>query len=107
MRVCVLASGSSGNATLIVAGGARVLIDCGLSARETIRRIQSVGENPARLDAIVITHEHGDHARGLVSLSKALNTRVYISNGALGACNLGEKEKLIRRGEPISSSQDF
>src|SRR5215475_6909697 len=51
MRVCVLASGSSGNATLIVAGGARVLIDCGLSARETIRRILAVGEDPARLEA--------------------------------------------------------
>jgi phosphoribosyl 1,2-cyclic phosphodiesterase len=107
MRVCVLASGSSGNATLIVAGSARVLIDCGLSARETIRRIQAVGEDPARLDAVVVTHEHGDHARGLVSLSKTLNTRVYISTAALEACKLGEKEKFIRRGEAISSSQDF
>src|SRR5215510_3002248 len=107
MRVCILASGSSGNATLIVAGGARVLIDCGLSARETIRRIQAVGEDPGRLDAIVVTHEHSDHARGLVSLSKALNTRVYISTAALDACNLGEKEKFIRRGVAISSSQDF
>src|SRR5215510_89093 len=52
MRVCILASGSSGNATLIVAGGARVLVDCGLSARETIRRIQAVGEDPARGEAI-------------------------------------------------------
>ncbi len=107
MRVCVLASGSSGNATLIVAGGVRVLIDCGLSARETIKRIEAVGEDPARLDAIVVTHEHGDHARGLVSLSKMLNTWVFISTGALEACKLGEKEKFIRRGEVISSSQDF
>jgi phosphoribosyl 1,2-cyclic phosphodiesterase len=107
MRVCILASGSSGNATLIVAGDVRVLIDCGLSARETIRRIQAVGEDPARLDAIVITHEHGDHARGLAALSKILNTRVYISDAALEACKLGEKEKFIRRGVAISSSQDF
>src|SRR5215813_6119574 len=108
MRICVLASGSSGNATLVVAGDVRVLIDCGLSARETIRRIQAVGEDPARLDAIVVTHEHGDHARGLVSLSKTLlNTRVYISTAALDACKLGEKAKFIRRGEALSSSQDF
>ncbi|HKQ72675.1 MAG TPA: MBL fold metallo-hydrolase [Blastocatellia bacterium] len=107
MRVCVLASGSSGNATLIVAGGARVLIDCGLSARETIRRIHAVGEDPARLDAIVVTHEHGDHARGLAALSKALNARVYITTATLEACKLGEKEKFIHRGEAISSSQDF
>ncbi|HEY7183906.1 MAG TPA: MBL fold metallo-hydrolase [Blastocatellia bacterium] len=107
MRVCILASGSSGNATLIVAGGARVLVDCGLSARETIRRVQAVGEDPARLDAIVITHEHSDHMRGLLALSKTLDTRVYISDAALEACNLGEKEKFIRRGAAISSSQDF
>ncbi len=107
MRICLLASGSSGNATLIVAGGARVLIDCGLSARETIRRIHAVGEDPARLDAIVVTHEHGDHARGLVSLSKTLNTRVYISTASLDALNLGEKSKFLRRGEAISSTQDF
>ena len=107
MRICVLASGSSGNATLVVAGGDRVLIDCGLSARETIRRIQAVGEDPSRVNAIVVTHEHGDHARGLVALSKILNTRVYISTAALEACNLGEKGNFIRRGEAISSSQDF
>src|SRR5262245_66075839 len=92
MRVCLLASGSSGNATLIVAGGSRVLVDCGLSARETIKRIQEVGEDPARLDAVVVTHEHSDHMRGLVALSKALNTRVYISDAALEACNLRSEE---------------
>lgn len=107
MRICILASGSSGNATLIVAGETRVLIDCGLSARETMRRINVVGEDATRLDAVVITHEHGDHARGLVSLSKALNVPVYISTAALAACKLGEKERFIRRGEEICSSQGF
>jgi phosphoribosyl 1,2-cyclic phosphodiesterase len=107
MRICILASGSSGNATLIVAGQTRVLIDCGLSARETIRRIHAVGEDASRLDAVVVTHEHGDHARGLVSLSKELKVPVYISTAALEACNLGEKVKIIRRAEAISSSQDF
>lgn len=107
MRVCVLGSGSSGNATLLVAGETRVLIDCGLSARETINRIQAVGEDPFRLDAIVITHEHGDHARGLAMLSKKLGTPVYISTAALDACNLGERTKTIRRAEAITSSQDF
>lgn len=107
MRVCVLGSGSAGNATLLVAGETRVLIDCGLSARETIRRIQSVGEDPHRLSAIVITHEHGDHARGLGMLSKQLGVPVYISSQTLDACNLGDKIKHVRRGEAISSSQDF
>jgi len=107
MRICILGSGSSGNATLVVAGETRVLIDCGLSARETLKRLQVVGEDPGRLDAIVVTHEHGDHARGLAALSKMLRVPIYISSAALDACNLGEKVKEIRRGEEISSSEDF
>ncbi|MFN0109217.1 MAG: MBL fold metallo-hydrolase [Blastocatellia bacterium] len=107
MRVCVLGSGSSGNATLVVAGETRVLIDCGLSARETVRRIQSVGEDPTRLDAIVVTHEHGDHARGLGVLSKQLSVPVYVSTETLAACNLGDKAQHVRRGEAIIASQDF
>ena len=107
MRICILGSGSSGNATLVVAGGTRVLIDCGLSARQTISRIQSVGEDPSKLDAIVVTHEHSDHAGGLVALSKALQVPVYISTDALEACKLGEKLRFIKRGEAITSSEDF
>lgn len=107
MRVCVLGSGSSGNSTLVVAGETRVLIDCGLSARETIRRIQSVGEDPTQIDAIVITHEHGDHARGLAMLSKTLKVPVHISPATFEACNLGEKSKTVCRGEEVSHSQDF
>jgi phosphoribosyl 1,2-cyclic phosphodiesterase len=107
MRICILGSGSSGNATLVVSGETRVLIDCGLSARQTITRIQAVGEDPYKLDAVVVTHEHGDHAGGLVALSKALDAPVYISTAALEACKLGEKIRFIRRGDPIVSSQDF
>lgn len=107
MRICVLGSGSSGNVTLVVAGETRVLIDCGLSARETIRRIQAVGEDPSQIDAIVVTHEHGDHARGLAMLSKTLKVPVYVSSATFEACNLGEKSKTIQRGEAITPSQDF
>lgn len=107
MRICILGSGSSGNATLIVAGETRVLIDCGMSGRELVRRIQEVGEDPTKLTAIVITHEHGDHARGLSVISKSLGVPVYISSAALEGCNLGEKVKQVKRGEAICSSQDF
>jgi phosphoribosyl 1,2-cyclic phosphodiesterase len=107
MRICILGSGSSGNATLVVAGETRVLIDCGLSARETIKRIQAVGEDPMRLDAVVVTHEHSDHARGFPVLSKSLNVPVFISTAALDACGLGVKSGDVRRGEAIRSSQEF
>lgn len=107
MRICILSSGSSGNVTLLVAGETRVLIDCGLSGRETIRRLQSIGEDPAKLDGIVITHEHGDHARGLSALCKTLNVPIYVSDATLDACKLGEKQQLVRRGESICATQDF
>ncbi len=57
----------------------RLLIDAGLSVRETSRRLALIGEDAARLDAIVITHEHCDHVCGLARLAKKLNIPVYIS----------------------------
>lgn len=107
MRICMLSSGSSGNVTLLVAGETRVLIDCGLSGRETIRRMQVMGEDPTKLDGIVITHEHGDHARGLSALCKSLNVPVYVTDATLDACELGDKAHYVQRGECISSTQDF
>lgn len=66
----MLGSGSSGNATLIEAGGARLLIDAGLAARELAERLDSAGVDPASLDAVLISHEHGDHARGAASFAR-------------------------------------
>ena len=65
MKFTVLGSGSTGNAVLICTEKTKVLIDCGLSAKETLRRLAHVGVDCADLDAIVITHEHSDHACGL------------------------------------------
>lgn len=107
MRICTLGSGSAGNATLVVAGETRVLIDCGLSGRETIKRLQAIGEDPARLDGVVLTHEHGDHARGLAMLAKTLDITVHASPATLAACRLGEKMELIRRGEEVVAGQSF
>jgi phosphoribosyl 1,2-cyclic phosphodiesterase len=119
MRITVLGSGSTGNAVLICAGETRVLVDCGLSARETARRMALVGEDLARLDGVIITHEHGDHANGLRVLLKALDCPVYIS-GATREAYIREREHgasseeprrradaLRDRAEEISSSQDF
>jgi phosphoribosyl 1,2-cyclic phosphodiesterase len=107
MRICILSSGSSGNVTLLVAGETRVLVDCGLSARETVRRLQAVGEDPTKLDGIVISHEHGDHARGLAILAKTLNVPIYISDATLDACKLGDKAQYVTRGASITATQDF
>jgi len=79
MKISVLGSGSTGNAVLLVANGTRVLVDAGLSAREIVRRMALLGETPASLDGILLTHEHGDHAGGLRVLIKELECPVYIS----------------------------
>src|SRR6185295_16323314 len=85
MKLTVLGSGSTGNSVLIVANGTRVLVDAGLSARETARRLAAVGEDITRLDAILITHEQGDHAGGLRVLLKLVDCPVYISQQTLAA----------------------
>lgn len=79
MKFTVLGSGSTGNSVLICTEKTRVLVDAGLSAKETLRRLAEVGEDFSKLDAILITHEHGDHAGGLRVLMSSVNCPVYIS----------------------------
>jgi phosphoribosyl 1,2-cyclic phosphodiesterase len=75
----VLASGSKGNATVIAAGSTRILVDAGLSCRELMRRMAAVGEEPAALSAILITHEHLDHVAGLAVLARKLKIPVFFT----------------------------
>jgi phosphoribosyl 1,2-cyclic phosphodiesterase len=75
----VLASGSRGNATVISAGSTSVLVDAGLSCREILRRMALAGEDPAELDAILITHEHVDHVAGLAVLARRLRIPVFFT----------------------------
>lgn len=118
MRLTVLGSGSTGNAVLICAGETRVLVDAGMSAKEIARRLALVGEDVARLDAVLLTHEHGDHAGGLRVLLRSLSCPVYLSGETLEAYirerrNLSSDEPR-KRAEAlrnhvveISSSHDF
>jgi phosphoribosyl 1,2-cyclic phosphodiesterase len=75
----ILASGSKGNATIVAAGKTSVLIDAGLSCRELLKRMAAAGEDPASLDAILITHEHVDHVSGLAVLARRLGIPVYFT----------------------------
>ncbi len=78
MRVCLLASGSRGNSTLIEVDGCRVLIDAGLSGIETVRRLATVGLTGDDLDAILVTHEHHDHVGGIGPLARRHCLPVYV-----------------------------
>ena len=70
MRVAVLASGSSGNATVVEAGGVRVLVDCGISLRQLGLRLAAAGLGVADLQAVLVTHEHdiAAHAQRTIHL---------------------------------------
>ncbi len=70
LRLRVLGSGSDGNATLVEGGGARILLDAGLGPRQLAERLLSAGVDPASLDAVLLSHEHGDHARGAFAFSR-------------------------------------
>lgn len=79
MRITVLASSSSGNATVIAAGGTALLVDAGISALRIRRGLEGCGLSPAALQGILITHEHSDHIKGLGVLCKKCTAPVYCS----------------------------
>ncbi len=81
VRFTVLASGSKGNCTVVAGGNTRILVDAGLSCRELFRRMRLVDEDPATLDAIIITHEHSDHVAGLAVTARKLGIPVYFTEG--------------------------
>lgn len=118
MKITVLGSGSTGNAVLIRTEKTRVLVDAGLSAKQVLERVAAVGEDCARLDAILITHEHSDHAGGLRVLLKSVNCRVFVSEateeayystkkGIQNSESFKRRTVLKNRIEKIESSKEF
>lgn len=83
MRVCVLGSSSSGNSTFVGSARTGVLIDAGLSARETLRRLAQIGVAPAEVHAICLTHEHSDHTAGVAVLHKNHGYRLFANSGTI------------------------
>ena len=79
LRCTILASGSKGNCTVISTERTRVLVDAGLSCREIVKRMRFAGENPDKIDGIIITHEHQDHIQGVSVLARRLKVPVYFT----------------------------
>jgi phosphoribosyl 1,2-cyclic phosphodiesterase len=79
VRFTVLASGSKGNSTVVTGGHTRILVDAGLSCRELFKRMIAAGEDPASLDAVIVTHEHQDHINGLAVTARKLGIPVYFT----------------------------
>jgi phosphoribosyl 1,2-cyclic phosphodiesterase len=86
MRVTVLGSGSRGNAVLVEAGDARLLVDAGFSGRDLARRLLAVDVDPDSLSALLITHDHGDHTRGMGVFARRHGTPLHLTPATRRAC---------------------
>ncbi len=85
VEIRVLGSGSRGNATLFRVNGGGILVDAGLSARQVLRRLAAVGQDPRGVEAIVLTHEHRDHVGGVRVLARRLGIPVLGNARTLAA----------------------
>ncbi len=83
LQICVLASGSGGNCTYVASPRTAVLVDAGLSARDTMRRLTTAGVAADTLRGILITHEHGDHTAGVPVLTRRYGLPLYANSGTI------------------------
>lgn len=94
MRLCSIASGSSGNCIYVGTDTTHVLVDVGISRKRTEEGLKSLGICPGELDAIFVTHEHSDHISGLGVFSRKYNVPIYATTRTVdaikGARSLGE-----------------
>jgi phosphoribosyl 1,2-cyclic phosphodiesterase len=106
VRVTVLGSGSAGNATLIESDDARILVDAGFSGRDLERRLCSLGVDPKDVNGIVVTHDHGDHTRGMGVLARRFQIPLYLTDRTRAACAAllsgGEDVRPYRSSEPFA-----
>jgi len=85
MRFASLGSGSSGNALLVQAGHTLILLDCGFGLADASARLARLGLEPGDIDAIIVTHEHEDHAGGVARLARRHELPVYLTYGTMAA----------------------
>lgn len=100
--IASLNSGSNGNCYYVGNDTEAILVDAGISCRETEKRMLRLGLNMQKVKAIFISHEHTDHIKGLCTLSAKFNLPVYITSGTLKGCKFNLREDLVR---PLISHQ--
>ena len=88
MKICSIASGSSGNSTYIETNESKILIDAGISAKRIIGNLSNVGVNVNEIDAIFVSHEHIDHIRGVKVLEKKYGISVFMNKKTHNASKL-------------------
>lgn len=105
MKVAVLGSGSRGNSVLVEAGETRVLVDAGFSGVQLARRLEALEVEPESIDALVVTHDHHDHASGIGVAARRWRWPLYMSRSTASTCRTllsGEEEvRALKRGTPL------
>lgn len=96
IRFASLGSGSRGNAALVAVNGSLIMIDCGFSAAEAVRRMARLDVAPEDVDAILVTHEHTDHVAGVAKFARRHGTAVYMTHGTARACKDTQVPELHR-----------
>lgn len=94
MRFASIGSGSSGNGWLVEHGTTRLLVDCGFTLAETRARLARLGLEPDDLTAVLVTHEHGDHLRGVGALARRHRLPVWMTHGTHRAGRAGRLDAL-------------
>jgi phosphoribosyl 1,2-cyclic phosphodiesterase len=86
VQVTCIGSGSRGNALLVESEGVRVLIDAGFSGRDLERRLAAVEVDPRSVEALLVTHDHGDHTRGMGIFARRWGTPLFLTSATRAAC---------------------
>jgi len=103
-RFASLGSGSRGNGTVVEIGSERILVDCGFTLKQAEQRLERLGVKPAELSAILVTHEHSDHAGGVAALAYKYALPVFASFGTLESAG---KKGTVLLGSAISAHASF
>ncbi len=104
VTVSVLGSGSSGNCTFIATGRVKLLLDAGFSRAQTARRLLAIGETLEDIDALVISHEHSDHVKGLAGLLKTCDILTFVGDATYEALSL---KPVLKRRERLRAGESF
>ena len=104
MQFSSLGSGSKGNGTLIRNDDCMLLVDCGFTLKQTLKRLARLSVSADQLDAIIVTHEHGDHLGGVGPLARKYQLPVYMTPGTYRSRNIGVLPDvvLIKNYQPFS-----
>ena len=107
LTVCPLFSGSSGNSIYISCGRTRILVDAGVSAARVEANLREIGVDIREIDAVLITHEHVDHVRGLGVLCRKYGLPVYANEGTWDGILLRDSSIPLRCVHTFYTGEDF